>query len=100
MPEGWARNDRALCVKLFDPVDLPMSLGLRVGQVHDVKAVKLERTLDGVLRVGLRFHDLPDPPMFGWWNAECFRKLDPHARDADDNEVIAALNGAPLVVTL
>lgn len=90
MAEGWQPGDLALCVngKGWSRVGTTVRIGgPSPGSVTVVEAVRVFPS--GV--VALQFDAWP----LGWYLSGCFRRIPPHARDAEDDETIRLLTGAP-----
>lgn len=94
--ENWQVGDLALCVtdgSWFNVNGLEFG-GPRKGSVNSVR--RIEYSLHG--NVGLYFDDWPGPDGY---QANNFRRIAPHAPDAEDNETIwlqDQLRGEPVEV--
>ncbi len=91
--EDWRAGDMALCVTLgLDRRWVPEAL--RVGGIYTVTEVFLARAASGRTVTGLVLAEVrpaaPHPAGFAAW---AFRKIHPHAPDAEDAETIALLRG-------
>ena len=95
MSNDWRPGDLALCVNDEPPrvvnghLETPDPTPLRAGAVYTV--LRVARDVRGYGYLGLAVHTTDS----GWF-ADRFRKLDPHAPDEDDREIIALYTYAPL----
>jgi len=87
MGDDWQPGDLALCV--FS------TSGGHTGKIFTVRETYVGHYRGGTV-LGLRFDDFPDPDDGGAWLASAFRKIHPHAPDAEDAETIRLLNSAPV----
>lgn len=91
MADDWRPGDLALCVKdrwsgVLTRRQMPEGFGPRAGGVYTVVRVVIDpRGMTALV--------------FEHWSytfaARCFRKINPHTPDAEDEETIRLLNGAP-----
>lgn len=97
MSDDWKPGDLALCVadRLHPPYDTTPSKQLRIGAVYTVNSV---RWSVGSQCVALGLNEVRSLGPLGDWHALVFRKIHPHAPDAEDMETIALLNGIPVEV--
>jgi len=94
MSDDWQPGDLALCVAQGpDPEHWSGKAGgPRLGGVYVVERVEIEPFGDYFpAGLYLAFADFPDS-----FFHEGFRKIRPHAPDAEDAETIRLLNGAPV----
>ncbi|MFN3819914.1 hypothetical protein [Blastomonas sp.] len=87
--QGWQVGDLALCVAdrgWWDCYNRPAKEP-RPGSVHRVESIYGE--------AGFRFLRFKEFGDCGYVTS-AFRKIDPHTRDAEDDETIALLNRAPM----
>lgn len=91
---GWEIGDLALCIanRLPPPKDKPTKL-LRVGAVYTVRSV---RWSIGDQCVALGLNEARSRGPLGDFHASVFRKINPHAPDEFDRQVIEQTNGAPV----
>ena len=97
--DNWAAGDLALCVRggylagRGDLGDYPVA-----GRIYSVSCVRFQMWQSSPADLGLILPDAP-PNCIGdhaWW-AYRFRKIHPHAPDAEDRETIELLTGKPLL---
>ena len=97
----WQVGDLALCIKLGPWVsrrygfERPnQSARPQPGRIYTVEAVEV---VDGLTFLILEGITTTDGGLRSTFNAARFRKIPPHTRDAEDDETIRLLTGAPVL---
>lgn len=86
MSDNWQAGDLALCVKRGAKSPFQIHHFYLVTEV-----ITFGRCYPDLLALRLAGIDSGD----GGWCASCFRKVKPHAPDAEDSETIRLLTGTP-----
>lgn len=85
MSDNWEAGDLALCIK--------SGRVTKAGRFYTVSEVVIDRFDNAVL---LRFSGMRYRFAHEWSGADRFRKIYPHAPDAEDLETINLLKSAPV----
>lgn len=97
--QGWQVGDLALCVEPSWICQGQVMAGPAPGSVHRVTAAAFftELQLFGMYGYFSKSGIWLGFAEFGscGFHSCCFKKIDPHTRDAEDDETIALLNGKP-----
>lgn len=90
MADDWQVGDLALCIRQPEG-PLAYAWTVKVGGIYTVcEVIFWESEL-----WGLNFAEDPYLDDVSCYDPECFRKINPHAPDVEDEETIRLLNSAP-----